>query len=741
MTTAVLTRAVATEVTRDALILNGKFHGIRRWADLDLDTIQWKCEQPEWFASAVEELRWARDCGENSAAIMLDDEALLIHPYTLTIRDRLEEANATWKYDPFTPAFRISKPVRHADLLRELCDLYEIPASSRFENHLAGLDEAVTMTAASAAQAIERGFRLPTGFAGNRKLKPHQEEGVLALAASGGGLLADQVGLGKGGQFVCGLLSLNDWLEREKGTAPNYPAIVAVTKSMRLEIATEITRWKPDATIEIITTAKAGSIDPDTEFVVINHDLLSARKADLLAIKPKAFIADEAHVYKNLDTARTRAALDIAKAVRANAPKHPYIVLATGTPFLNAPRELWALLMILGWDWEVFALAKRLYREKHGTTLTRTRLREPKNAFANKARGQGKITFGERELWPQRAFEIRWCGGTYDRFGAWHASHATNTAELNRLLLDLGMIRRRKSDVMNPLPPLTESIHPITLDDTAMQDYNRMSDEFRDWLIETVRAEALKTGTSAKRAVASALRRLDAGEAVMRMTKLREALSAHKVPHTVSWVHRFMAGEYSQPGQGRDKLILFVHHQRAMDMLLTEPTFRQYNPVSILSTSSGKQKDQEIADNKHAFQTDPNVRLILCSMAAREGHTLTAAKDVYLHEMPFVPSWIVQMAGRCWARLSEEFEPHEAYLHYAIALGTIDSMLVKMNAVKKAMFNAVIDGEGSTEDADDLLWARPDIKSGETWREARERSGERLLEAFRIGERDLEIAR
>jgi hypothetical protein len=56
------------------------------------------------------------------------------------------------------------------------------------------------------------------------------------------------------------------------------------------------------------------------------------------------------------------------------------------------------------------------------------------------------------------------------------------------------------------------------------------------------------------------------------------------------------------------------------------------------------------------------------------------------------------MAGRCWARFSELYEPHEAYLHYAVVMGTIDADLVRMVRLKKQRFDAVIDGEGQDDE-------------------------------------------
>jgi hypothetical protein len=735
-----ITMRRVTKSSTSALIIDGKFTPPGRWAALDLDTLDWECDQPEWFETAVNELRWARDCGENNAAIMLDDTALLMHPYSLTLRDAIDNLEADWSFDPFLNCFTIAKPQRHTDALREICDIYSIATSIRFEDAIDGLEEASATVVRGAQEALEAGFEIPAGFSSGRVLKDHQVEGSLSLAASGGGLLADQVGLGKGGTFVCGLLSLNGWLDKQ-GLKANFPVIVSVTKSMKLEIAEEISKWDGDARIEVLSGTKAAPIAKDADFIVVNHDILNGRLDDLLELQPRAFIADEAHVFKNKEAKRTEAALAITKAVRKNTD-HPYVVLATGTPFLNSPKELWALQCLLALDQLFFQAAREAYKDEHGTTKMRTRIGHTKNRFQQKSKqgGSGSIQWAERELWAQRAFEVQWCGGVYDKYGAWHNDRATNTAQLNKLLLETGMVRRRKSDVIHPLPPLDEKLFRFDLDDDAMREYEEISDTFRDWLIAEVRAEAKRMGRSPTRAISAAVRKLMAGEDVMRLTHLRARLAQLKVPHTVDWIHRFMSGEITGGDKSRRKLVLFVHHRQALKELLDDPSLKQYNPVHILAGAD--QKETSVVDHKHRFQEDPNVRLIICSMAAREGHTLTAAKDVYLHEMPFVPSWIVQMAGRCWARMSEQFEPHEAYLHYAIANDTIDSMLVRMNAVKKSMFSSVIDGEGQDDSHDDILWGKKDKSKQDrkSWQEERAESEARLLEAFSIGTRDLEIA-
>jgi hypothetical protein len=266
------------------------------------------------------------------------------------------------------------------------------------------------------------------------------------------------------------------------------------------------------------------------------------------------------------------------------------------------------------------------------------------------------------------------------------------------------MVRRRKADVMDPLPELSENLVPITCDDESMvEEYERIKHEFQDFVVEKAREEAENEGYDSATAVRAALAKLLKGEQIMQMTALRQHVALMKVQGTVDWIHRFMAGDEEITGgdETRKKLIVYAYHRDPQLVLSQHPDLQKYGVVTIMSAKD--QKADSVQEAKRLFQEDPNTRLIICSMAAREGHTLTAAKDVYLHEIPFVPSWIVQMAGRCWARFSELFEPHEANIHYAVVMGTIDGDLVRMVRLKKKQFDAVIDGEGQDdEDLEDL---------------------------------------
>lgn len=647
--------------------------------------------RPPWLASSMRESAWGDKATWNGKVAYLVAGAVVIAaPYALSLARDIAALSSPYLYSPVHKGWVVSDPSADAGALGVIIAEHQVRASAdvaALVEGRGGWRESLTRRAAAAAVA---GFALPTSFSTTRTLKDHQALAVPVMAAQGATLLADQVGLGKGGEFVCALLSLAEKLD-EEGRPPPWPVVVSVPKSMRAEIAKEVTQWHASAKITMLAGTKSAPIDPGAQFIVLNHDILAARLGDILDTHPKAFIADESHVFKNEMVKRSKAAATLAAAVRANADR-PYVVLASGTPFLNSPIELWSTLTILG--------IERVFSDYAMDRLGGV-----------KAKVHNRFGWSSKPMWPKRAFETYFCAGAHDRYGAWHNDGTSNTIELNALLVEHGMVRRRKSDVMHPLPELFENVVLIEPSAAHRERYAELASDFRKVVLTAARDVAVQEGSSVEYAVRIALAKLVAGEQIMQMTALRQEVAAAKLEGTISWVHSFMDGSLTYPGPDgadvrvgddptRRKVILFVHHRAPRAAIASHPDLQRYGVVTI--DPGGEMNDAAVQAAKARFQADPDIRLMVATMAAREGHTLTAAKDVYIHEIPFVPSWIVQMAGRCWARLSEDYEPHEATVHYAVAPGTIDIPSVRRVRLKSAIFSAVIDAEGQDESISDL---------------------------------------
>lgn len=636
---------------------------------------------------------------------------IIQHPFALSLHQWLtEDLKGPVYWSEYLNAWIITKPTESdLDLLiNEIADEYEMTLSPGTLDMGVGRSgwEEILSTKVEAAEDL--GLKLPESFPSGRKLEKWQKSGVLALAGMGGGLLADQVGLGKGSEFICAARSLH-----EAGLSA-FPVVLVCNATMKEELAEESLKWLYNPVIVVLEGKTGEPIDPDVDVIVVNVDIVSDWLDDIIDVGPKGLIVDEGHTMKNEDAKRTKAVQALADHIRENVDRGGYVCIATGTPFLNRPIELWSLLGILGVR-DIFTdhALKALAEEGQTTVTLRTK--------------RGKQ---ETKIWARRAFEMRWCDGHYDQYKAWHNEGFSHTRELNTLLLQHVMVRRKKSDVFSPLPPLYEYPHMVDeLDEEAYQEYLDQERHFREWAVEEARQMAEEEGMSEQAAIRSVLRKLQSGgEGIMRMTAMRQSIAKAKLPWTVDFVHKFMEGDPQILGEqveGRTKMILFAFHREIQQALYRHPEFRRYAPASIFSKA--EQGLQSIQAEKRRFQEDPACRLIVCSLgAAREGHTLTAAKDIALVELPFVPAWCIQTAGRCWARMSELYPPHEAHLHYIVARNTVDDVNMSRLHIKRSGFDAIIDGEDVEDLSDFDLGDRGSVQT--------------LVDALYTGKRRLRIS-
>ena len=713
-------------------------HKARETAERIIEESEGRYTTERWFQRAMDDIAWVNDVWFKEhpfgVAFSISDRVIIRSRMSLTLQKDLELVrHSDWYYSEVIGGWVLLGMDTTDEVFTDLLAEHEIVRSPGLENQIVGAGRWEEELERHHKHAAEMGYEVPRIFPTDRTYKDHQKKSVVAMAGMGRVLLADQVGLGKGGSFS------GAWLSRlqaaKEGTADSLadrgPCVVITTKSMRPEIAEEITKWNQDARIEVLSGRSPAPIDDDVDFIVLNIDLLSARLDDILdtgsmneaktkRMGPYGMIIDEAHMVKNTTALRTKAAQNLANHIVANYEGHqeePFIILASGTPFLNRPAELWSLLRIAHID-EVFT--DFIKHKVKGIGKRKIRIY---------VRGGGKR---DVPIDDEKIFQIRWCDGKFNqKFKQWEADGVSNPAELNRLLLSEFMVRRKKSDIMHPLPPLNENVFQIEPDSTdpLFQEYLEMEETFRDWALEeaadTARAEReAGNDISVQAAVKIMARKLDNAEGGMRYSALRQAIARYKISHVRDWIRRFMEGDPEITGgdPNRKKLIVFAHHREIQQELLDDPELDNYGKVWIVAGQSS----EEIQEFKRRFQKDENTRLMICYMGAREGHTLTAAYDILLAELPYVPSWIVQMAGRCWARISEDFEPHEANIHYSIVRGTLDTILFQKNRIKKSMFNSIIDGE----DLEDTTKDGENVQS----------QGEVFLEMVSQGKRKISIA-
>jgi SWI/SNF-related matrix-associated actin-dependent regulator 1 of chromatin subfamily A len=167
-------------------------------------------------------------------------------------------------------------------------------------------------------------------------LFPHQIEGVAFLLGRRRAILADDMGLGKTRQAIVSL----------RHAAPGGPYLVVCPASVKRNWAREIDQAIPGASVGVVE----GSAAPvsDSEWTIVNYDILSKHMAALGRVPWAGLVFDEAHYLKNHTSARSRLARQLADKAATKATHEPAVYLLTGTPLTNRPRDLFVLLQLVG---------------------------------------------------------------------------------------------------------------------------------------------------------------------------------------------------------------------------------------------------------------------------------------------------------------------------------------------------------------------------------------------------------
>lgn len=527
--------------------------------------------------------------------------------------------------------------------------------------------------------AIKEGYDLPRKdiFPTNRTLMKHQEDVVRVLAWRGMGIVADDVGSGKSSMFLGGFFSQvqKKYLDGEDFNSC-FPLVVVTKKSLVEPIAKESLAWFNDVKVSVVgkktKTISQGQVNyqpHEAHVIVCSLSTLDKHVDTIIDTEPKGVVFDESHMVKNPQAKRTQAAYKLSSWVKENND-HPYIVCVSATPMPNRPQELWAQLVITGMDKPVMEAANKAQKFP----------KRVRNSFKN------NFMFNTTD---QTKFEIRYCKGRTGPFG-WEAKGSAHEDELSRILHDNGLIRRKKSEFISPLPPLYQKFVRCEISEKDMQRYNTAEKIFRDYLVSSLRKKAKVEEWSDFELfnnIKDKLGKAEHSEAIMKMTAVRQLVGEIKIPATVEWIHRFFDGDKTIVKNGKnEKLIVFAHHKDVQDKLINHPDLQQYGVMSI---QAGQKNVNDIVDR---FQ-DPHSgdNLLICYSEAREGLTLTASYAVLVVEMPWSPSWLLQMAGRCWSRFSELYPPHEATIYYAVADVDIDNYLIDMVRDKGWLNKAIID--------------------------------------------------
>jgi SWI/SNF-related matrix-associated actin-dependent regulator 1 of chromatin subfamily A len=403
-----------------------------------------------------------------------------------------------------------------------------------------------------------------------RTFLPYQLAAIRYMMGAPGSLLADEMGLGKTPTAI-GVISA---MSGERGvSAPPLSVLIVCPAHLVLNWRAELADWLVgDAGCTVISYNGAVKM---AEGQTPMFDLL---------------IVDECHYIKRAQTQR-------CAAVTALAARAHRRIMISGTPFENAPIELWPILQIVApeaWDppgYRDIAVSAEQKKTHPGEGYNFWR-------FANRYCDLKRTRYRQGRYWRE----------------AWDFSGGSNLRELQERLRATCMVRRLKSDVLYQLPPKRRQV--IVLDVRGCDDGGLLPDMTEENYLATIaRLTAEKVFFEAWSATrhAQGLAMVDA-----------------VIPHIEDAL------------ESTRKRILFCHHRdvaaayhRAFDAMGLCP---------VLYTGDSHAADKHAAVKR--FQTDADCRLFIGTGAAGTGITLTAAQGVDFAEIDPVPGVMSQREDR-----------------------------------------------------------------------------------------------
>lgn len=253
-------------------------------------------------------------------------------------------------------------------------------------------------------------------------------------------------------------------------------------------------------------------------------------------------------------------------------------------------------------------------------------------------------------------FVADYCTDPKDR----NAKPAVPLSELSKKLYDRCMIRREKSKVLPQLP-----------DKTRVDLYVDISNEDEYCLAANDLAEYLRQYTEC---TDREIRRKMRMEALVRFMTLRALATKGKIRQAIDFIKNHLAN-------GK-KLIVFCALHEIVDML------QHAFPCAV--TVTGRDNSTTKQTSVDAFQSNPDVMLIICSIkAAGVGLTLTASSSVAFLELP----WTYADCCQCEDRAHRIGQKDNVTCYYLLGRGTIDNTIYGLIHKKKSIANEIMNAD------------------------------------------------
>lgn len=240
------------------------------------------------------------------------------------------------------------------------------------------------------------------------------------------------------------------------------------------------------------------------------------------------------------------------------------------------------------------------------------------------------------------------------------AEPAVPLSELSRQLYDTCMIRREKAKVLPQLPDKTRV--DLYIEISNDKEYNLAAEDLAAYLQEYTECTDWE------------IRRKMRMEALVKFMTLRSLATKGKIAQAVDFIRTFL--------DSGKKLIVFCSLHEIVDEL--QKVFPRAVTVTGRDSAVNKQASVD------AFQNNPNVQLIICSIkAAGVGLTLTAASDVAFIEL----AWTYADCCQCEDRAHRIGQKDNVTCYYLLGRGTIDHTIYRLIHRKKTIANEIMNAD------------------------------------------------
>ncbi len=433
-------------------------------------------------------------------------------------------------------------------------------------------------------------------------------------------LLADEPGLGKTAQA---LLAAD--------VANAYPLLVVVPNVVKVNWSREVEKWTPHRTSTVVH-GDGDDIDAFADIVIVNYEVLDRHVAWLSRRGFRGMIVDEAHFIKNKDSQRSKNVQALSKSIRQQTPD-PLLIALTGTPLINQIEDFRMIWQFLGWIDEKKPLPGLM------AALEETELTPVDPGFFSAAR---------------------------------------------RVVIEMGMVRRKKVDVAADIPARRIADIPVELDGEAGRSIREAERALIARLLERYRrlraarpdadtADLIRLVAAAE--LEESKQGGSSGDNVFTMVRrIGQAKATPAADYTVNLARNV------------GKVVFFAKHIDVMDAAEEYFAKAGLKTISIRGDQTSKARQAEI----DAFQNDPEVAVAVCSLtAAGVGVNLQAASNVVLAELSWTNAEQTQAIDRVH-RIGQEL-PVTAWR--IIAAQTIDGRIAELIDSKAGLAARALDGE------------------------------------------------